>query len=98
MWRHYRESTPAVCAKAREVGASWIAMAFSASLCALFDNIVVGVVASTEDKLDSTDDPSPTLPKAREFLRNLPPEFSGGYDDTMNTSTYLKIRFPKRNR
>jgi len=95
MWRHYRESTPAVCGKAREVGCSWLAMAFSASLCALFDNVVVGVVASTEDKLDSTDDPSPTLPKAREFLRHLPVEFRGGYDDTQNTSTYLKIRFPE---
>lgn len=94
MWRHYRASTPAVCAKAREVGASWLAMAFAASICALFDHIVIGVVASTEDKLDSTDDPSPTLPKAREFLRHLPPEFGGGYDDTQNTSTYLKIRFP----
>jgi phage terminase large subunit len=94
LWKHFRESTPAVCAKAREVGASWIAMAFSASLCALFDDIVVGVVASTEDKLDSTKDPSPTLPKAREFLRHLPPEFTAGYDDTIATSTYLKVHFP----
>ena len=94
LWKHFRESSPGVCAKAREVGASWIAMAFAASLCALFDDIVVGVVASTEDKLDSTKDPSPTLPKAREFLRHLPPEFSAGYDDTIATSTYLKVHFP----
>ena len=94
MWRHFKASTPAVCAKAREVGASWIAMAFSASLCVLFDNIVIGCVAATEDKLDSTSDPNPILPKAREFLRNLPVEFSAAYDDTAATSTYLKIQFP----
>jgi phage terminase large subunit len=94
MWKHFKDSTPAVCAKAREVGASWIAMAFAASLCALFDSIVVGVVASDEAKLDGTDDPNPTLPKVREFLRNLPPEFSGGFDDSERTSTYLKIKLP----
>ncbi len=95
MWKHFKESTPAVCAKAREVGASWIAMAFSASLCALFENIVIGIVAADEAKLDSTDDPNPTLPKAREFLRHLPPEFRGGYDGTERTSTYLKVQFPE---
>jgi phage terminase large subunit len=95
MWKHFRESTPGVCPKAREVGCSWTAMAFAASICALFKNIVIGVVASTEDKLDSTKDPSPTLPKAREFLRHLPAELRGGYDDTIATAPYLKVVFPE---
>jgi hypothetical protein len=94
-WKHFREGTPAVCAKAREVGASWCAMAFAASLCVLFKNLVVGVVASTEDKLDSTKDPSPTLPKAREFLAHLPVELCAGYDDTLATASYLKVVFPE---
>lgn len=95
MWKHFKESTPAVCAKARDVGASWCATAFAASLCALFDNMVVGVVAADEAKLDSTKDPSPTLPKAREFMRNLPPDFMAGYDDTVATAPYLKVVFPE---
>lgn len=94
IWRHYRESTPAVCAKAREVGASWIAMAFAASLCVLFKNIIVGVVASVEEKLDSNQDPSPTIPKAREFVANLPPELRSGYDGSVVTAPYLKCIFP----
>jgi phage terminase large subunit len=95
MWKHFRASTPAVCAKAREVGASWCAMAFAASLCVLYKNIVVGVVASTEDKLDSTKDPSPTLPKAREFLAHLPVELRAGFDDTIATASYLKVVCPE---
>ncbi|MGO9930577.1 MAG: hypothetical protein ACLPV8_02020 [Steroidobacteraceae bacterium] len=95
MWKHFKASTPAVCAKAREVGASWCAMAFAACLCVLFKDIVVGVVASTEDKLDSTKDPSPTLPKAREFLAGLPPELRAGFDDTTATASYLKVVCPE---
>jgi phage terminase large subunit len=95
MWKHFKASTPAVCAKAREVGASWCAMAFAACLCVLFKDIVIGVVASTEDKLDSTKDPSPTLPKAREFLAGMPPELRAGYDDTIATASYLKVVCPE---
>lgn len=97
MWAHFQASTPAVCAKAREVGASWLAMAFASCICVLFKNIVVGVVASTEDKLDSSKDPSPTLPKAREFLMNLPACLRGGFDGSVNTAPYLKVVFPDTN-
>jgi hypothetical protein len=95
MWTHYRESTPAVCAKAREVGASWLAMAFSACVCVLFKDIVIGVVASTEDKLDSNKDPSPTVPKAREFLMGIPEPLRAGFDNTVNTAPYLKCILPE---
>jgi phage terminase large subunit len=84
-----------VCAKAREVGASWCAMAFAASICVLFKNVVVGVVASTEDKLDSQKDASPTLPKAREYIANLPEEFRAGFDGSVATAPYLKVVFPE---
>lgn len=95
MWKHYRESTPAVCAKGRELGCSWLAMAFSACVCVLFRDVVVGVVASDEDKLDSNKDPSPTLPKAREFLSHLPPELCAGFDGTVATAPYLKVLMPE---
>ena len=95
MWKHYRESTPAACAKAREVGASWLAMAFSACVCVLFKNVVVGVVASTEDKLDSNKDPSPTLPKAREFLMGIPEPLRAGFDNSISTAPYLKCIIPE---
>lgn len=95
MWKHYRGSTPAVCAKAREVGASWLAMAFSACICVLFKNVVVGVVASTEDKLDSNKDPSPTLPKAREFLMGIPEQLRAGFDNSVATAPYLKCLTPE---
>nr|DAK77249.1 MAG TPA: large terminase [Caudoviricetes sp.] len=95
MWKHYRESSPGVCAKAREVGASWLAMAFSACICVLFKNVVVGVVASTEDKLDSNKDPSPTLPKAREFLMGVPEPLRAGFDNSVATAPYLKCITPE---
>lgn len=95
MWKHYRQSTPGVCPKAREVGVSWLAMAFSACVCALFKNVVVGVVASTEDKLDSTRDPSPTLPKAREFLMGIPEPLRAGFDNSSSTAPYLKCILPE---
>ena len=95
MWNHFRGGTPGVCPKAREVGASWLAMAFSVCLCVLLKNIVVGVVASTEDKLDSNKYPSPTLPKAREFLMGIPEPLRAGFDNSVTTAPYLKVILPE---
>lgn len=95
LWKHFKKAKPGVIAKARDCGCSWITMAFAAALCTLNKNIVVGVVASDEDKLDSSKDPSPTLPKAREFLMNCPPELRAGFDGTTETAPYLKCVFPE---
>ena len=82
----YEPRRPACAPKLARSALSGCAMAFAASVCALYKNIVIGVVASTEDKLDSTKDPSPTLPKAREFLRRFRPSCAA------DTTTRLRPR------
>ncbi len=95
LWKHFKTGKPGVIAKARDCGCSWMTMAFSACLCTLYKDLIIGVVASDEDKLDSSKDPNPTLPKAREFLMSCPPELRAGFDGTTDTAPNLKVVFPE---
>jgi len=72
--------------KARDVGASWIAMAVSCSLCLFHENMMIGVGSAREIKLDRSGDPDTLFYKARMFLANLPREFSGGFDPQKHTA------------
>jgi phage terminase large subunit len=85
---------PGLIEKSRDCGASWLAMCFAASLCLFGRGVVVGVGSRTEDKVDRTGDPDCLLWKARFFLKNLPPEFRGGWDETRH-SAHMRLQFPE---
>jgi hypothetical protein len=85
---------PGIVEKSRDCGASWLAMCFAASLCLFGRGVVVGVGSRTEDKVDRTGDPDCLLWKARFFLKNLPPEFRGGWDETRH-SAHMRLAFPE---
>jgi phage terminase large subunit len=85
---------PGLIEKSRDCGASWLAMCFAASLCLFGRGVVVGVGSRTEDKVDRTGDPDCLLWKARFFLKNLPPEFRGGWDETKH-SAHMRLQFPE---
>jgi hypothetical protein len=72
--------------KARDVGASWIAMAVSCSLCLFHQNMMIGVGSAREIKLDRSGDPDTLFYKARQFLANLPKEFAGGFDQSKHSA------------
>ena len=71
---------PGVVVKSRDVGASWIGVAVSCSLCLFHKNFMVGIVSAKEVNLDRSGDPDTLFYKARQFLANLPAEFRGGFD------------------
>lgn len=93
MIRCWRESSPGVVVKGRDVGASWCVAALLCSLCIFEKGFAAGIGSATEVKLDRSGDPDTLMWKAREFLKHLPPEFRAGYDEQKN-SHYLRLTFP----
>ena len=84
---------PGLVEKSRDCGASWLSMCLAATLCLFNRGVVVGVGSSKEIKLDRSGDPDSLLWKARFFLKSLPPEFRGSWDETQH-SAHLRITFP----
>jgi phage terminase large subunit len=85
---------PGLTEKSRDCGVSWLAMCLAVSLCLFNRNLNIGVGSAKEDKIDRSGDPDCLFWKARFFLKNLPPEFRGGWDDTQH-SAHLRLTFPE---
>jgi len=78
MIRHWKERTPGLIEKSREIGCSWVAMAVSIGLCIFHEQITIGFGSATETKLDRSGDPDSLFWKGRMFIAHLPEEFRGG--------------------
>lgn len=90
----WRDSTPGVLVKGRDVGASWVVVAMLCSLCIFETGFAAGLGSATELKMDRSGDPDTLFWKAREFMKHLPVEFCGGYTEQKN-SFYLRMTFPE---
>lgn len=86
---------PGILEKSRDVGASWLAMAWAASVCLFRRNIAIGFGSAKEDKVDLLGDPGCLFYKGRQFLSHLPPEFSYGWDVANKAHTsHMRILVP----
>lgn len=83
-----------VLEKSRDMGASWIAVSFSCTMCLFHRGITVGFGSRKEELVDSAADPDALFWKAREFMRYLPVEFRGGWD-VRRHSAHRRIQFPE---
>ncbi len=90
----WQSGEPGVVVKSRDVGASWLAMAVSCSLCLFHRNFMVGIVSAKEANLDRSGDPDTLFYKARQFLSHLPVEFRGGFD-VQKHSADLRLIIPE---
>lgn len=80
--------------KARDIGASWLCVAFATWLWLFHDGVAVGFGSRKEEYVDKKDDPKALFPKIRQILQHCPswmlPE---GFN--MNAhATYMKIINP----
>lgn len=80
--------------KSREVGVTWLTAAMGATLCLHYDGLTGGYGSRKEDIVDCTGDTSTIFYKARMFLRFLPVEFRGGWNEQKN-SKYMLIEIPE---
>lgn len=88
----WQRNEPGIVEKSRDVGASWLAMAISVSLCLFRDGVAIGFGSAKEDKLDRSGDPDTLFAKGRSFIESLPVEFRNGFSDS--DSLYMRLLFP----
>lgn len=93
--QQWKAKAPGLCEKSRDMGISWLSMAWAVSRCLLGRSFVVGFGSAKEDKVDLSGDPSCLFYKGRMFLQNLPPEFRGEWNVSNKSHTaHMRILFP----
>ncbi len=90
----WKTGEPGLTEKTRDMGMTWLAMATSCSICLFNRGIVGGFGSRKEEYVDKIGDPKSIFYKGREFLRNLPVEFRGGWDAKKNAS-HMRLIFPE---
>lgn len=100
-WIHWaverlKNSENGLSDKSREMGLSWLVVAFSSSLCLFNDGVSVGLGSRKEEYVDKRDDLKSLLQKCRMYMKNLPREFRGTWDIDKH-APYLRIIFPDTN-
>lgn len=79
--------------KSRDVGCSWLAVAFAISLCELYDGTVVGLGSYIQEKVDRSGDMGSLFEKARAYLDGQPQEFRAGFE-RRDYSRERRLLFP----
>lgn len=80
VYEAFRKQEPMICAKARDVGASYCSMAAMVALALFTPQGFVGLIGSaTEDKVDGSNDSNTLFAKVREILEYTPVQLRGGY-------------------
>lgn len=88
-----RTGDPGINDKSRDIGASWLAVGLSCSLCLFRENFAIGFGSRKEEYVDKLDAPKALFYKARMFLRLVPPEFRRGWEERKH-APHMRIIFP----
>lgn len=92
--RKWKGQQPGITEKSRDMGLSWLAVATASTLCLLFPDMAIGFGSRKEEYVDKLGSPKSLFYKARAFMRNLPVEFRGGWDEKRD-APHMRIQFPK---
>ncbi len=91
---HWHDGKDGLVEKSRDTGASWVSIALSCTLCLFESGMAVGFGSRKEEYVDRLDSPKSLFFKARVFLKNLPREFRGGWNERTN-GTFMRLTFPE---
>jgi len=90
-WQHQQSG---LVEKSRDMGMSWLTVAMAATLCLFNDGVVAGFGSRKEEYVDKIGAPKALFWKARMFLKYLPHEFQGGWDEKKH-APHMRILFPE---
>lgn len=95
VWVHnnWIEQKYGLTEKSRDVGISWLLVAYSVTICILFDGVDVGLGSFSQEKVDKLGVMGSLFEKARVFADALPSEFNGGF--SLKEKENCKDRFIK---
>mgnify|MGYP003631444692 CR=1 FL=1 len=91
--RCWKNQEPLLTEKTRDMGLSWLSVALACSVCLFNEGIVVGFGSRKEEYVDKIGSPKSLFYKARMFLKYLPVEFRGDYNEKKN-SPHMRISIP----
>lgn len=80
--------------KSRDGGLSWLAVSLACTLCLFHPGFVAGFGSRKEEYVDKVGDPKSLFYKARMFMRYLPVEFRGGWNEARH-APHMRIIFPE---
>ena len=94
-WVHsqWKKREPGLTDKSREMGVSWLSVAYAVTACIFNDGMTVGFGSRKQEYVDNKSDPKSLLYKARKLILNLPREFRGSFDERKH-GTFMKVQFP----
>lgn len=97
-WIHWIEDmlnseTDGITEKSRDMGLSWTAMAYAVTKCLHNQGFTVGFGSRKEEYVDKAGHPKALFWKGREFLKHLPIEFRGSWDERKH-SPHMRISIP----
>lgn len=89
----WRNREPGLTEKSRDAGVSWLSVSLASTLCLFHENIGIGFGSRKAEYVDKLGAPKSLFWKAREFIKRLPPEFTGGWSERRD-SVEMLIKFP----
>lgn len=92
-FRHWRAQQYGMTVKSRDVGVSWLIVAFDIGLCVLWEDVAAGWGSFKQEKVDRRGDMGSMFEKGRAFLEGLPHEWRGGYDPRIH-GLERRLMFP----
>jgi phage terminase large subunit len=84
---------PGICDKSRDGGVSWLAMGAACTLALHWDGVAIGFGSRKEEYVDRAGDMKALFPKGRMFLKFLPVELRGGWDEKRH-APFKRIMIP----
>jgi len=92
VFQHCMNDQDLITVKSRDCGISWLAMAFSVSMCLLWDGMAIGFGSATEIKVDRSGDPDSLFYKGRMFVEHLPKIWKKGFT-LKHHSAHMRLIF-----
>lgn len=89
----WRTQKPGLTEKTRDMGMSWLSVALSGTLCLHYEGMVIGFGSRKEEYVDKRNSAKSLFYKARMFLKYLPPEFRGEWNEKTD-APHMLINFP----
>lgn len=92
--RRWKSQKNGMCEKTRDFGVSYLATELGCTLCLHYDQLSIGYGSRKEEYVDKAGQPKSLFWKSRLFLRNLPPEFRGGWIEWRD-APHMRISIPE---
>lgn len=89
----WRNQEPGITEKTRDMGMSWLTIGLADTVCLFNPGFVVGFGSRKEEYVDKIGSPKSLFDKARTFMRLLPVEFRGAWNDRKH-APHMRILFP----